>query len=70
MLINVFIDRIITVSTAIERFLMRSDTLHLGKVQTVFLGIDPAKFRALKDRSAVHRELHIPETAPLIGIVG
>lgn len=70
MLMNVFIDRIITVSTAVERFLMRSDTLHPGKVQTVFLGVDLAEFRALKDRAAVRQEFHVPEAAPLIGMVG
>lgn len=70
MLMNLFIDRIITVSTAVERFLMRSGTLHSGKVQTVSLGVDPVEFRALTDPTTVRREFHIPETVPLIGIVG
>jgi len=60
--------RVVTTGDALRAQLIRDNGLDPARVDSVPTGIDAARFGPLS-RDAARRELHLPPTVPLIGIV-
>ena len=68
-LLNYFIARIITVSSAVKRFITKDGKIPPEKIELVFLGIDLKRYERT-DPLKIKKEFAIAENAPVIGMVG
>lgn len=66
---NLFVDRVVCCSRAVEKWVLGRESLGREKVTTIYNGVDLERFRGPGDRSGVRKKFGIPEDAPLVGTV-
>ncbi len=69
-LINFFAARVITVSSAVKKFIAQSGMISENKIDIISLGVDLERFKGLEEREEMRKKLGIPKGTPLIAIVG
>jgi glycosyltransferase involved in cell wall biosynthesis len=69
-LVSLTVDRVIAVSEAARRFLVRGKGYAAGKIVVVPNGRDLARFRPGAHRAQGRREFGLDETVPLVGVLG
>lgn len=69
-LINFFVDKILTVSNAVRKFILKSNRIASEKVETVFLGVNLEEYSNINKTDKIGKEFGIDKTSPLIGIIG
>lgn len=70
MLSNRCLDRAISVSHATKRDWVRRTHISSERVQTIYNGIDPERFRRRQSRGAARRALGLPENGLIVGGLG
>lgn len=66
---NLFVDRVICCSKAVEAWTLEKEQISPAKVLTVYNGVDRKQFDSSGSHSNIRQEFHIPSDAPLIGTV-
>ena len=66
---NLFVDRVVTCSRAVEKWALGRERISQEKVLTIHNGVDLERFGSQGDGSKIRNEFSIPEGAPLIGTV-
>jgi len=66
---NLFVDRVICCSRAVEEWVRQREKIPSEKILTIYNGVDLKQFEAAGTGPGIRRELGIPEKAPLIGTV-
>ena len=66
---NLFVDRVVCCSKAVEAWTLEKEQISPGRVLTLYNGIDETQFYPKNHRLAVRRSLGIPADAPVIGTV-
>lgn len=66
---NLFVDQIVCVSKAVEKWALEKEGIPPEKVLTIYNGVDVNRFNPARIQSFVRREFQIPSGTPLIGTV-
>jgi len=66
---NLFVDRVVACSKAVENWTLQKERIPRRKVLTLYNGVDRSRFDSSRVSSAIRRDFHIPPEAPLIGTV-
>ena len=66
---NLFVDRVVCNSNAVEKWVRGREWVPRGKVCTIYNGVDLDRFRPTGGTELIRREFGIPQDAPLIGTV-
>jgi len=69
-LINFFVDKILTVSNAVRKFILKFDRISSEKVETVFLGVNLEEYSNINETNKIRKEFGINKSFPLIGMIG
>lgn len=68
--LDAFVDKIITVSESIKKYLLRNSCISADKVETVYLGTDLKEYNGARNSNAIRNEFGINPGQPLIGMIG
>jgi len=68
--LDAFVDKIITVSESIRKYLLRGGCISIDKVETIYLGIDLRDCSAAGSSNRIRSEFGINPGQPFIGMIG
>lgn len=66
---NLFVDRVISCSRAVQSWTLQKEWVRPEKVLTIYNGVDRDRFNGAQTQSTIRQEFQIPSEAPLIGTV-
>lgn len=66
---NLFVDRVVSCSKAVETRVLTKEKISPQKVTTIYNGIDLGKFHSLGQSVRIRESFQIPRDAPLVGTV-
>lgn len=66
---NLFVDRVVSCSQAVEKWVLEKEKMASGKILTIYNGIDGDRFDPARIQSSIRQEFRIPSGTPLIGTV-
>ena len=66
---NLFVDRVVSCSKAVEKWVLGREFLGREKVTTIYNGVDLERFTGAADRPGIRKEFGIPEDAALVGTI-
>jgi glycosyltransferase involved in cell wall biosynthesis len=67
--LNHFTSKVLAVSNPVKEFLCKPGRFSPGKVETLFLGVDPDQVASARSSTDLRSELGIPLHTPLIGMI-